>query len=188
MGDLMASLQNKLVSLARSIHSRVVEWRRDFHTHPELGYEEHRTSRIVEEELKRLGYQTVRVAGTGVIGIIGSGEPVVALRADMDALPIQEENDVPYKSRIPGKMHACGHDAHTAMLLGAAHILKQIKNKPKGTIKLIFQPAEEGGLGAKKIVESGKIDDVQAFFGLHVWSSLPSGVVGIKEGPVMALP
>ena len=186
MGDLMASLQNKLVSLARSIHSRVVEWRRDFHTHPELGYEEHRTSRIVEEELKRLGYQTVRVAGTGVIGIIGSGEPVVALRADMDALPIQEENDVPYKSRIPGKMHACGHDAHTAMLLGAAHILKQIKNKPKGTIKLIFQPAEEGGLGAKKIVESGKVDDVQTFFGLHVWSSLPSGVVGIKEGPVMA--
>ncbi|RLG77344.1 MAG: amidohydrolase [Thermoprotei archaeon] len=181
----MASLQNEVISLARSIHSRVVEWRRDFHAHPELGYEEHRTSRIVEEELKKLGYDVVRVAKTGIVASLGSGEPVVALRADMDALPIQEENDVPYKSRIPGKMHACGHDAHTAMLLGAAHILKQIK-KPKGTIKLIFQPAEEGGLGAKKIVESGKIDDVQAFFGLHVWSSLPSGVVGIKEGPVMA--
>jgi len=177
---------DEVVSLARSIHSRVVEWRRDFHTHPELGYEEHRTSRIVEEELKKLGYDVVRVAKTGIVASLGSGKPVVALRADMDALPIQEENDVPYKSRIPGKMHACGHDAHTAMLLGAAHILKQIKNKPKGTIKLIFQPAEEGGLGAKKIVESGKVDDVQTFFGLHVWSSLPSGVVGIKEGPVMA--
>jgi len=176
---------DEVVSLARSIHSRVVEWRRDFHAHPELGYEEHRTSRIVEEELKRLGYQTVRVAGTGVIGIIGSGEPVVALRADMDALPIQEENDVPYKSRIPGKMHACGHDAHTAMLLGAAHILKQI-NKPKGTIKLIFQPAEEIGTGGDEVVKSGAVDDVQAFFGLHVWPFFPTGVVGIKEGPLLA--
>jgi len=182
----MRSLRDEVVSLARAIHPRIVEWRRDFHAHPELGFEEHRTSRIVEEELRGLGYEVTRVAGTGVVASIGSGEPVVALRADMDALPLNEENDVPYKSKIPGRMHACGHDAHTAMLLGAAHIIKQTKNKPKGTIKLIFQPAEEIGTGAKKVVESGTVNDAQAFFALHVWPLFPTGTVGIKKGPLLA--
>lgn len=174
--------------MAKELHSKVIEWRRDFHAHPELRWEEVRTSKIVEEELRKLGYEIVRVSRTGVIGVLrGSGNRgVVGLRADMDALPIHEENDVPYRSKVPGKMHACGHDAHTAMLLGAASILAKIKDKIPGTIKLIFQPAEEGGLGAKKMVESGVLDDVDAFFGLHVWSSLPTGVLGLREGPAMA--
>ncbi len=174
--------------MAKKLHPKVIEWRRDFHAHPELRWEEVRTSKVVEEELRKLGYEIIRVSGTGVIGVLrGQGNRgVVALRADMDALPIQEENDVPYRSKIPGKMHACGHDAHTAMLLGAAHILVKIRNKIPGAVKLIFQPAEEGGLGAKKMVESGMLDDVNAFFGLHVWDALPTGVVGLREGPAMA--
>ena len=155
--------------------------------HPETKWEEFRTSKIVEEELKGMGYEVNRVAKTGVIGILrGNGKGVVGLRADMDALPIQEENDVPYKSKVPGKMHACGHDAHTAMLLGAARILSEIKEKLNGTVKLIFQPAEEGGLGAKKLVESGFLNDINAFFGIHVWSLLPSGKIGIRSGPLLA--
>ena len=182
-------LKQLIISKAKEIHPKVVEWRRDFHAHPELGFEEVRTSKIVEDELKRLGYEVTRVAETGVIGTLKGGIDTgltVALRADMDALPIQEENDVPYRSRVPGKMHACGHDAHTAMLLGAAHILAKIKDKIPGTIKLIFQPAEEIGTGAKRIVEEGHVNDVKAFFGMHVWSMLPSGVLSIKEGLLLA--
>ncbi len=181
-------MEDKIIELAKQLESYVVEKRRDFHMHPEVRFEEVRTSQIVEEELKKLGYEVVRTAGTGVIGILrGSKEgKTVALRADMDALPIQEENDVPYKSKIPGKMHACGHDAHTAMLLGAAKILAEIKDQLEGTVKLIFQPGEEGGAGAKKIVEEGHLDDVDAIFGIHVWAQLPSGVIATRKGPIMA--
>ncbi len=177
-----------IISEAKSLHSKIVEWRRDFHMHPELKYEEFRTSEVVSEVLSSLGYDVFRLEPTGVVASLGSGSPVVGLRADMDALPIQEENDVPYKSRVPGKMHACGHDAHTAMLLGAAHIIKKLhdRNLIKGKTKLIFQPAEEGGLGARKVVESGAVNDVNAFFGIHVWASLPSGTIGIREGPLLA--
>ena len=178
----------EIVRRARELHNYVVELRRDFHMHPELAYEEVRTSSVVEKELRKLGFKTVRAARTGVIGVL-EGEksgPVVALRADMDALPVNELNDVPYKSRIPGKMHACGHDAHTAMLLGAAHILADVRSRLKGKVKLVFQPAEEGGLGAKKIVEDGHIDDVSAVFGMHVWIELPSGTIGIRKGPFLA--
>ncbi len=130
---------------AMRIKDEIVSWRRDFHMHPpELGYEEERTSRIVEKHLRGWGYRIKRV-GTGIIADIGEGEKTIALRADMDALPVQEENDVPYRSRVPGKMHACGHDAHTAMLLGAAKIISEHVDEFNGRVRLVFQPAEEGG-------------------------------------------
>ncbi|EHR77703.1 peptidase M20 [Thermococcus litoralis DSM 5473] len=170
---------------ALKIKDQIIAWRRDFHMHPELGYEEERTSKIVEEHLREWGYRIKRV-GTGIIADIGKGEKTVALRADMDALPVQEENDVPYKSRIPGKMHACGHDAHTAMLLGAAKIIAEHENELPNKVRLLFQPAEEGGNGALKMIEGGALEGVNAIFGIHVWMELPSGVVGIREGPFMA--
>lgn len=170
---------------ALKIREEIIAWRRDFHMHPELGYEEERTSKIVEEHLREWGYKIKRV-GTGIIADIGKEGKTVALRADIDALPVQEENDISYKSRIPGKMHACGHDAHTAMLLGAAKIIAKHKEKLPNKVRLIFQPAEEGGNGALKMIEGGGLEGVDAIFGLHVWMELPSGVVGIREGPFMA--
>ncbi|MDI3475004.1 MAG: hypothetical protein PWQ79_216 [Thermococcaceae archaeon] len=170
---------------ALKIKDEIVAWRRDFHMYPELKYEEERTSRIVEEHLRDWGYSIKRV-GTGVIADIGEGGKTVALRADMDALPVQEENDVPYKSKIPGKMHACGHDAHTAMLLGAAKIIAEHRDELNGRVRLIFQPAEEGGNGALKMIEGGALEGVDAIFGLHVWMDLPSGIIGIREGPFLA--
>ncbi len=182
-----ADLKQLILAESRQVHDKVVEWRRDFHAHPELGYEEVRTSSIVEGVLRSLGYEVKRAAKTGVIGTLRGGDgPVVGLRADMDALPINEENDVPYRSTYPGKMHACGHDAHTAMLLGAAVVLSKLRPRLKGTVKLIFQPAEEIGTGAKDIVESGAVDDVQAFFGIHVFPFLPAGLLATRPGPLLA--
>lgn len=173
------------VEEALKLKDRIISWRRDFHMYPELGYEEERTSKIVEEHLKEWGYKIKRV-GTGIIADIGKGEKTIALRADMDALPVQEENDVPYKSRVPGKMHACGHDAHTAMLLGAAKIIAEHEDKLQNTVRLIFQPAEEGGNGALKMIDAGALEDVNAIFGIHVWMDLPSGIIGIHRGSFMA--
>ncbi len=181
------SVYDEVIKLSKELSDYVIRLRREIHMYPELAYEEVRTSELVIRELKSLGYEVHRAAKTGVIGILKGGEGgVVALRADMDALPVNEENDIPYKSRIKGKMHACGHDAHTAMLLGVARVLKELVKEVKGTVKLIFQPGEEGGLGAKKIVEEGWLDDVDAIFGMHVWADLKSGEVGIKSGPAMA--
>ncbi|WP_457742262.1 M20 metallopeptidase family protein [Thermococcus sp.] len=173
------------VKEALKIKELIVEWRRDFHMYPELKYEEERTSKIVEEHLREWGYSIKRI-GTGIIADIGEGEKTLALRADMDALPIQEENDVPYRSRVPGKMHACGHDAHTAMLLGAAKIIAEHTETFNGRVRLIFQPAEEGGNGALKMIEGGALEGVNAIFGFHVWMELPSGVIGIRDGPFLA--
>ncbi len=173
------------VSEAKKIEEQIIAWRRDFHMHPELRYEEERTSRIVEEHLREWGY-SIRRVGTGIIADIGDGEKTIALRADMDALPIQEENDVPYKSKIPGKMHACGHDAHTAMLLGAGKIIAEHVEDFNGRVRLIFQPAEEGGNGAVKMIEGGALEGVDAIFGFHVWMDLQSGLIGIREGPFLA--
>ncbi len=173
------------VSEAKKIEKEIITWRRDFHMHPELGYEEERTSKIVEEHLRGWGYSIKRV-GAGIIAEIGDGEKTIALRADMDALPIQEENDVSYKSKIPGKMHACGHDAHTAMLLGAGKIIAEHVEEFNGRVRLIFQPAEEGGNGAVKMIEGGALEGVDAIFGFHVWMDLPSGLIGIREGPFLA--
>ena len=177
----------RIIHEAKGLSDYIIKMRREFHMYPELAYEEKRTSGIVKDELDKLGFKTYNAAGTGVVGILkNDGKFTVALRADMDALPIQEENQALYKSKVPGKMHACGHDAHTSMLLGAAHILSKYSDQLDGSIKLIFQPAEEGGLGAKKIVEEGVINDVDAIFGIHVWAELENGLIGIREGPLLA--
>jgi amidohydrolase len=180
-------VESRIVELSKSLNDYIVSIRREVHTYPELRFEEFRTSELVFNELKSLGIDVYRVGGTGVVGVVrGHGDTTVALRADMDALPIQEENDVPYKSRVPGKMHACGHDAHVAMLLGAAKVLVSVKDYLRGNVKLIFQPAEEGGAGAKKLVEEGVLDGVKAIFGIHVWAELPSGVIATRRGPMNA--
>src|SRR5689334_13845906 len=187
------------------IRPRVVAWRRDFHAHPELGNRETRTAKIVAEHLRALGFDEVRekVAHTGVVGVLKGGRagPVVALRADMDALPVTEEVDVPFKSTARtewngqscGVMHACGHDAHTAILMGVAEALAGIRERIPGTVKFIFQPAEETppigeNGGARMMIEEGCLDSprVGAIFGLHITSIQPTGMIGYRSGPLMA--
>jgi amidohydrolase len=191
------------------VAGKMVNWRRDIHAHPELSGQEVRTAKLVAEHLKRLGMEVqTGVGGTGVVGILRGGLPgkVVALRADMDALPVPENTNLPFASKVKatylGKevpvMHACGHDAHVAMLMGAAEALAGMRAQLPGTIKFIFQPAEEGApvepdangkvpsFGAKAMVEQGALKDVQAIYGLHVTANLPAGVVGYRSGPLMA--
>ncbi len=186
------SLKQKIQQLAETLYPAVVATRRDLHRHPELAFEEVRTAGVVQQRLTELGiaHQT-GVAKTGVVGIIQGGKPgkTLALRADMDALPILEENEVDYASTIPGKMHACGHDAHTASLLGTAEILMKIREELPGTIKLIFQPSEEKlPGGASVMIQEGvlKNPDVSHILGQHVMPQLPAGVVGIRPGMYMA--
>ena len=179
-----------IISQSREIHQWIVEKRRAIHRHPELMYEEFETSRLVQNTLSELGIEYEKdIAVTGVVGLVGNGEgPCIALRADMDALPIHEEADVEFRSEIDGKMHACGHDCHTAMLLGAARVLKDNESEINGTIKLIFQPAEEGGAGGKMMREQGVLEDpdVERIFGLHVSDKLPTGTLASKEGTLLA--
>lgn len=182
-----------IVNRVADLHADITEWRRDLHMHPELQYEVHRTAGSVAEKLKAFGCDEV-VTGlgrTGVVGVIrgkkgGSGK-TIGLRADMDALPIEEANDLPYKSTVPGKMHACGHDGHTAMLLGAARYLTETRNF-SGTAVVIFQPAEEGGGGGKAMVDDGLMDrfGIDEVFGMHNYPGMPVGAFGIRPGPVMA--
>ncbi|MEZ5066448.1 MAG: amidohydrolase [bacterium] len=165
--------------------AELVRLRRDFHRHPELGYQEVRTSGIVATRMRELGYE-VRdgVAKTGVIASRGAGGRTLYVRADMDALPIVEENDVDYRSAHDGVMHACGHDAHTAIAMMVAE--RFAKADLAGRISFGFQPAEEGGQGADRMAEQGGLDGVDAALGLHVWSSLPVGKIGVTTGPAMA--
>ncbi|MCS6892464.1 MAG: M20 family metallopeptidase [Rhodovarius sp.] len=174
-------------------HAEMTAWRRDFHQHPELGFEEHRTARLVAERLRAFGCDEV-VEGfsrTGVVAVIhGRGGPhgrAIGLRADMDALPIEECSGVPHASRHPGKMHACGHDGHTAMLLGAARYLAETRNF-SGSVVLIFQPAEENLAGGRVMVADGLFErfPVERVFGMHNWPGLPAGHFAWREGPVMA--
>lgn len=155
-----------------------------FHTHPELSYEEYETTKKIKDLLEQEDITILSTnLKTGLVAQVGTGNgPVVALRCDIDALPIQEETNLPYKSQVAGKMHACGHDFHIATLLGAARLLKSWEGQLKGTIKLIFQPAEEAPGGAKKVIETGVLDDVSHIFGLHVSPLLPVGQVGIRVG------
>jgi amidohydrolase len=163
----------------------LVRLRRDFHRHPELGYQETRTAGIVAERMKELGYDVVeRVAETGVLATRGEGRPSLLLRADMDALPIQEANDVEYKSRNDGVMHACGHDGHTAIALLAAGRLARADFP--GQVRFAFQPAEEGGQGADRMIEEGLLTGVDAAIGLHLWNDVPVGKVIVSPGPMMA--
>jgi amidohydrolase len=179
-----------VISQSKEIHQWIVEKRRAIHRHPELMYEEFETSRLVQSTLSDLGIEYEKdIAVTGVVGVVGNGEgPCIALRADMDALPIHEEADVDFRSEIDGKMHACGHDCHTAMLLGAARVLKDNESEINGTIKLIFQPAEEGGAGGKMMRDQGVLEDpdVEQIFGLHVSDKLPTGTLASKEGTLLA--
>ena len=186
------------------VTAKVVAWRRDFHQHPELGNREFRTAKIVADHLRALGLEVrEKVAYTGVVGLLKGGRPgpVVALRADMDALPVTEEVDVPFKSTVRtewngmqcGVMHACGHDAHTAILMGVAEVLAGMRERIAGSVKFIFQPAEEGapedeGGGARMMIDEGCLDNprVGAIFGLHVTSIHHTGKIGYRSGPLMA--
>ena len=168
----------------------IVDLRRRLHQIPELRYQEFETKRLVLETLREIGISSpIEMAETGLVATVGSGDgPCVALRADMDALPIQELTDVHFRSQRPGVMHACGHDCHTAMLLGAAKILKSIEDDLPGKVKLIFQPAEEGGAGADRLINEGALDNpkVDRVFGLHVWPTLPTGQIASRGGVLLA--
>jgi amidohydrolase len=179
---------------ATALSEKLVAIRRDLHMHPELSFQEDRTAKKIAETLDTIGikYKT-GVAKTGLVGHLGKGNPVIALRADMDALPIQEANEVPYKSRNDGAMHACGHDAHATCLIGAATLLADdfAKGRLSGTVRLLFQPSEEawdseGKSGGRRMVEEGALEGVDAVVGLHVISNLPSNQVFVREGPFMA--
>ncbi|SHN44864.1 hippurate hydrolase [Duganella sacchari] len=180
----------KLVDPIIAFQSELQQIRRDLHAHPELCYEEQRTSEVVAAKLTEWGIPVIRGLGlTGVVGIIKSGtsERAIGLRADMDALPMQEVNTFEHASRHPGKMHACGHDGHTTMLLGAAKHLAENRNFD-GTVYLVFQPAEEGGAGAKRMIEDGLFEQcpMDAIYGMHNWPGIPAGHMSVCEGPMMA--
>ncbi len=196
--------QDALDAAARRIEPRVIEWRRDIHQHPELSNRETRTAQVVAEHLRALGMEVrTGVAHTGVVGLLKGGKPgpVVALRADMDALPVTEEVDLPFRSEARGQyngqdvgvMHACGHDAHVAILMGVAQVLAEMREQLPGTVKFIFQPAEEGPPAGEKggaiyMIEQGVLDDPRpdAIFGLHVIAGIPAGQITWRSGPLMA--
>jgi amidohydrolase len=203
--DTLLQQQAAIAEAADRVESRVVAWRRDVHQNPELGNREKRTARLVADHLHALGFEDVRenVAHTGVVGLLRGGLPgaVVALRADMDALPVEEQVDLPFKSRVRaqwngqdcGVMHACGHDAHVGILMGVAEVLAGMRSRIPGSVKFIFQPAEETPPigedgGAKMMIEQGCLrgPDVGAIFGLHVTSVLQTGTLGYRSGPLMA--
>src|ERR1700685_2287272 len=185
-----------IVNRVADLQPDIQAWRRDIHQHPELLYDVHRTAAFVAERLKECGCEegAHRPGRTGVVGVIRGRKPagkgdlkVIGLRADMDALPIDEQTNLAYASRTPGKMHACGHDGHTAMLLGAARYLTETRNFA-GNAVVIFQPAEEGGAGAAAMIRDGLMDRfaIDQVYGMHNWPGLPVGSFAIRSGPMMA--
>ncbi len=176
---------------AEALREQLVAWRRDFHIHPELGFQEHRSAGIIADRLRELGYQVqTGVAHTGVVGLLKGKQPgpVVMVRFDMDALPITEENETEYVSQTQGVMHACGHDAHMAMGLGVATLMAQHRDEMAGTLKLVFQPGEEGMNGAEMMVQEGVLENPRPdlFLSTHVWSDKPVGTIDVTPGAVMA--
>src|SRR6201995_5574213 len=181
-----------IVNRAADLQPEIQAWRRDIHEHPELGYEERRTSAFVANRLREFGCDEVvtGLGGPGVVGVIKGRKPAgngdvkaIGLRADMDALPIEEETDLPYASKTSGMMHACGHDGHTAMLLGAARYLAETRNFAGDTV-VIFQPAEEGGAGAAAMIEDGLMDRfaIDQVYGMHNSPGMPLGTFGVRHG------
>ena len=202
--NAQSGLKPAINGAADALEIKVIAWRRDLHEHPELGNQEFRTAKIVADHLRKLGYEVQeKVALTGVVGVLKGGKagPVVALRADMDGLPVTERVDVPFKSKVmtefngqqTGIMHACGHDSHVAMLMGVAEVLASMKNELAGTVKLIFQPAEEGvydgsTFGANRMIQEGVLENpkVDAIFGLHINSQTEVGKIRYRPGATMA--
>src|SRR5215510_13583153 len=195
LGQSNSSSENAMpiVNRVADLHPEITAWRRDIHAHPELLFDVQRTAGTVAEKLKAFGCDEVvtGIGRTGVVGVIhgrrGSSGKAIGLRADMDALPIEEANDFPYKSKVPGKMHACGHDGHTAMLLGAARYLAETRNF-SGTAVVIFQPAEEGGGGGKAMVDDGLMTrwNIQEVYGMHNMPGLPEGHFATTPGAMLA--
>ena len=182
-----------IVNRIADLQDEIAAWRQDLHAHPEIRFEEHRTAASVAEKLRAFGCEEVAtgIGRTGVVGVIrgrkSGSNKVIGLRADMDALPIEEITGLPYKSTVPGKMHACGHDGHTAMLLGAAKYLAETRNFD-GTAIVIFQPAEEGGGGGREMVKEGLMEryGIGEVYGMHNWPNMPVGAFAIRPGPMMA--
>ena len=185
-----------MLERAQELSASLIDLRRRVHRHPELAFQERRTAELIAGRLTELGIANrTGVAKTGVVGDLGQEGPCIALRADMDALPIQEANDVPYASEVPGVMHACGHDVHVACLLGAAQLLAEeaAAGRLPGRVRFLFQPAEEAHdeeelSGGMRMAREGVMDGVDAVAGLHVWSQLPVGKMAVREGPVSAYP
>ena len=172
----------------KKIENMIIDWRRDFHQYPELSFKEYRTGDVIANELRSMGLEPkINVGKTGVTADLEFGDgPTIGLRADMDALPIQENSGLSFSSKNDGVMHACGHDGHMAMLLGAAKVLTQKVDQYNGTVRFIFQPAEEGEGGARYMIEDGCLEGLDEIYGIHVWNYQPVGEVGVKDGPVLA--
>jgi hippurate hydrolase len=188
--DVSQRFEGLQAEVEENLGEQIIALRRDIHREPELGFDTERTAQKVLAALDGLPLDIESgVARNGIVATLWGGEgPTVALRADMDALPIEEETDLPFSSEIEGRMHACGHDGHTSMLVGAAHALSQrdLRDRLNGTVKFVFQPAEEGGGGGRVMVDEGVADDVASIFALHLWPGLPFGKVATKAGPIMA--
>lgn len=184
--------EKEFLARAEAMRDQLVAWRREIHAHPELSFQEERTARLVADALNDMGIEAQTGVGkTGVVGFLGEGRPIIGIRADMDALPIEEANDVPYRSQNPGVMHACGHDAHTAILMGVAKLLSEMPDRPAGQVRFLFQPSEEASdnenkSGAVRMIEDGALDDLDAVIALHVASDLTANKIEIAPEFVTA--